>query len=238
VKDIGAAEVVCADPAKMTIKDSGAAEVVHADDAETSLKDSGKSETMLTDVPSRITPEEVSKAGSETVCGDPEEVTVEASLENNSGSEEVVVEAGVEESKTADGKNYVPGHEGTEDVAFAISDCRRVSEATYQHMLVGKEGDAMQVGDVEETVANGGDPRLGCKEIQSLSLAGGAVPGFVTETCDLQAGLVYNDAGSSGSLLHAVQSHEDAITTWPQNRLKGLPAVSQASATGASMASF
>jgi hypothetical protein len=96
----------------------------------------------------------------------------------------------------------------------------------------------MQMGDVEETVANGRDPRLGCKEIQSLSLAGGVVPRFVTEACDLQAGLVYNDAGSSGSFPHAVQTHEDAITTWPQNRLKGLPAVSQASATGASMASF
>jgi len=138
VEDIGAAEVVYADPAKMTIKDSGAAEVVHADDAETSLKDSGKSETMLTDVSTRIAPEEVSKAGSETVCGDPEEVMVEGSLENKSGSEEVVVEAGVEESKAVDVKDSVPGHEGTQDVAFAISDCRGVSELRISICLLGR----------------------------------------------------------------------------------------------------
>lgn len=120
---------LCVGLEEVVLENTGVVEVVHVDDVETSLKNSQKFETMLIDVPFRITPKKVSKAGSETVCGDLEEALVETSVQNNFGNEEV--EAGVEESKTMDGKDSVPGHEGTQDVAFAISNCRGVYEATY-----------------------------------------------------------------------------------------------------------
>jgi hypothetical protein len=48
----------------------------------------------------------------------------------------------------------------------------------------------------------------------------------------------HTNGGSSETLPHAPQAHEETATAWPENMLKVLPAASQALATGASMAPF
>jgi hypothetical protein len=252
LKDSGVAEVVHADDADMAVKDSGAAEVVHAvdgdmvlkeyatevvhaDDADTAFKDSLGAETIHTDVPSGVTPVGGFKACSETVLGIQEEVVMEPDLENNTGQKEVV--ASLEEKTTVSSKDSRPDCKVTQDVVFGVSDSLGISEASSEFVLVGKDEDAMHMG-LEETAADGKDSRPHCEETQNQSLLGGAVSGFVSEPCDLQATLVHSDAGSSEGLPQAAQAHEETVTTWPQNKLNGLPSASQPLGTQASMAPF
>jgi hypothetical protein len=136
----------------------------------------------------------------------------------------------LEENLTVDGKYLRPGCKETQDITFEVSDCGGTSEASSEHVLV-KEEDPMQVG-LEETTADGGDSRPDCKQTENLSSVGG------TEPCNPQETLLHNDAGSSGSLEHAAEAHEETVTTWPQNKLKVLPIASQSLGTGASMAPF
>ncbi|CAM6039316.1 unnamed protein product [Sphagnum compactum] len=251
VKDSGAAEVVHADDADMVLKEYAtevvhaddanmvlheyATEVVHADDADTAFKDSLAAETVHTDVPSGVTPVRGFEACSETVLGIQEEVVMEPDLENNTGQEEVV--ASLEEKTTVSSKDSRPGCKVTQDVVFGVSDSLGISEASSEFVLVGKDEEAMHMG-LEETAADDKVSRPHCEETQNQSLLGGAVSGFVSEPCVLQATLVHSDAGSSEGLPQAAQAHEETDTTWPQNKLNGLPAASQPLATRASMAPF
>jgi hypothetical protein len=252
LKDSGVAEVVHADDADMAVKDSGAdevvhtddadtvlkeyaTEVVHTDDADTAFKDSLAAETIHTDVPSGVTPVGGSEACSETVLGIQEEVVMEPDLENNTGQKEAA--ASLEEKTTVSSKDSRPDCKVTQDVVFGVSDSLEISEASSEFVLVGKDEDAMHMG-LEETAADGKDSRPHCEETQNQSLLGGAVSGFVSEPCDLQATLVHSDAGSSEGLPQAAQAHEETVTTWPQNKLNGLPSASQPLATQASVAPF
>ncbi|CAK9206180.1 unnamed protein product [Sphagnum troendelagicum] len=229
LKDLGAVEAMCRNDAELVLQDP-APEVVRANDAD-SAKDSGVAEAMLTDLPSRVTPVGVLDAGSQTVVSDQEVLVMEPGLETNSGCAEVAEEADLEENMTVDGKYLRPGCKETQDVTFEVSDCGGTSEASSEHVLVKKEEDPMQVG-LEETTADGGDSRPDCKQTENLSSVGG------TEPCNPQETLLHNDAGSSGSLEHAAEAHEETVTTWPQNKLKVLPIASQSLGTGASMAPF
>jgi hypothetical protein len=252
LKDSGVAEVVHADDADMAVKDSGAdevvhtddadtvlkeyaTEVVHTDDADTAFKDSLAAETIHTDVPSGVTPVGGSEACSETVLGIQEEVVMEPDLENNTGQKEAA--ASLEEKTTVSSKDSRPDCKVTQDVVFGVSDSLGISEASSEFVLLGKDEDAMHMG-LEETAADGKDSRRHCEETQNQSLLGGAVSGFVSEPCDLQATLVHSDAGSSEGLPQAAQAHEETVTTWPQNKLNGLPSASQPLATQASVAPF
>ncbi|CAK9206177.1 unnamed protein product [Sphagnum troendelagicum] len=252
LKDSGVAEVVHADDADMAVKDSGADDVVHTDDADmvlkeyatefvhtddadTAFKDSLAAETIHTDVPSGVTPVGGSEACSETVLGIQEEVVMEPDLENNTGQKEAA--ASLEEKTTVSSKDSRPDCKGTQDVVFGVSDSLGISEASSEFVLVGKDEDAMHMG-LEETAADGKDSRPHCEETQNQSLLGGAVSGFVSEPCDLQATLVHSDAGSSEGLPQAAQAHEETVTTWPQNKPNGLPSASQPLATQASVAPF
>ncbi len=252
LKDSGVAEVVHADDADMAVKDSGAdevvhtddadtvlkeyaTEVVHTDDADTAFKDSLAAETIHTDVPSGVTPVGGSEACSETVLGIQEEVVMEPDLENNTGQKEAA--ASLEEKTTVSSKDSRPDCKVTQDVVFGVSDSLGISEASSEFVLLGKDEDAMHMG-LEETAADGKDSRPHCEETQNQSLLGGAVSGFVSEPCDLQATLVHSDAGSSEGLPQAAQAHEETVTTWPQNKLNGLPSASQPLATQASVAPF
>ncbi len=251
VKDSGAAEVVHANDGDMVLKEYAtevvhaddtdmvlkeyATEVVHADDADTAFKDSLAAETIHTDAPSGVTPVGGFEACSETVLGIQEEVVMEPDLENNTGQKEAV--ASLEEKTTVSSKDSRPDCKVTQDVVFGVSDSLGISEASSEFVLVGKDEDAMHMG-LEETAADGKDLRPHCEETQNQSLLGGAVSGFVSEPCDLQATLVHSDAGSSEGLPQAAQAHEETVTTWPQNKLNGLPSAIQPLATRASMAPF
>jgi hypothetical protein len=222
-----ATEVVHADDADMVLKEY-ANEVVHADDVDTAFKDSLAAETIHTDVPSGVTPVGGFEACSETVLGIQEEVVMEPELQNNTRQKEAV--ASLEEKTTVSSKDSRPDCKVTRDMVFGVLDSLGISEASSEFVLVGKDEDAMHMG-LEETAADGKDSRPHCEETQNQSLLGGAVSGFVSEPCDLQATLVHSDAGSSEGLPQAAQAHEETVTTWPQNKLNGLPAASQPLAT-------
>jgi hypothetical protein len=117
-------------------------------------------------------------------------------------------------------------------VAFVDSDVLKISS---DRVVAAKEDDATQVG-LEETT--GGGSRPDCREMQNMSLLSGPVSSCVTRTCDLQVDPEHTNGGSSETLPHAPQAHEETATAWPENMLKVLPAASQALATGASMAPF
>jgi len=232
IVDSGASEVMFADDADMVLKEA-VTEVVHADDGDhAGLKDSGEAETMHTDMPTGARPVAVSEAVSETVLCGQEEVVVGSGLEKNSRQEDVAVEAGLVENITVDSQNSRLDCEGIEAVAFVDSDVLKISS---DRVVAAKEDDATQVG-LEETT--GGGSRPDCREMQNMSLLSGPVSSCVTRTCDLQVDPEHTNGGSSETLPHASQAHEETATAWPENMLKVLPAASQALATGASMAPF